>query len=75
MIKCGEKWIGLQFNFPLIWCPTPIYQCIYKWDLYVENMFWPPIEKTIGYYTIGEFRDSPYNLTNLHQSSTNFNLD
>jgi hypothetical protein len=45
--RCGPRWIGLKFHFPLIWLPKK-YQFFYELEPKDEAKSWQAIERMLG---------------------------
>jgi hypothetical protein len=52
--RCGPRWIGLKFHFPLIWLMHINILFFYELEPQEEAKFWQVIECNVGYYITSE---------------------
>ena len=68
---CGVRWMGLRFQFPLLWLPAEQYTPAYNF----EPDWWKDVVLTEGYKPPGIEMAVEYDLTELHADHSQSNLD
>ena len=66
---CGIHWLGLKFQYLLIWLPVDEYQISYRLSLDQESQWCQNLINTCGYRVGGQDVAYSYNLSNLHEVS------
>ena len=72
---CGIHWLGLKFQYLLIWLPVDKYQISYKLSPDQESQWCQNLINTCGYRVHGQEAAYSYNLSNLHEVSALPGLD
>ena len=67
----GVWWMGLRFQFPLIWLPAEHYTPTYN----VSNDWWKDVLLTKGYMSLGTNMAEEYDLAHLHTDHSRSNPD
>jgi hypothetical protein len=61
-MKRNENWwIGLKFNYPLIWCSTQQYKARFHWNNMEEIALWRQVDRNLGFFHETTFGHSTYN--------------
>jgi hypothetical protein len=68
---CGVQWLGLRFQFPVIWMPLDQYQPDYK----VQGEWSKDIILTRGYKFLGTNMAEAYDIVELHAQHQGSNPD
>ena len=68
---CGVRWMGLRFQFPLLWLPATQYTPTYN----VKPKWWKDVVLIEGYKPLGTEMATEYDLTQLHVDHSQSNLD
>jgi hypothetical protein len=67
LLRYGNRWIGLRFHFPIIWCPSRFYRAPITWDEEEERTSWLQMDRTLSYYNTGEFGHPTYDWGAVHE--------
>ena len=73
--KCGITWLGLRFNYPMIWCLANFYRPVYEVAEAEEVEAWQDIATTKGYQPAGYDMEKSYNLSEIHEECQKHNFD
>jgi hypothetical protein len=73
IMKCGSRWLGLRYRFPLVWLPTRKYQQQYQ--VKQGEAWWVEFIVSNGYRAVKEYIDGEYNLTTLHLQHVDVDSD
>ena len=64
---CGPLWLGLKFNFPLIWLPVRPYKSNYILTGWKERQYWEEWIACNRFVCSWEASECSFNLTNNHK--------
>ena len=73
--RCGINWLGIRFQFPILWFPDKKYKNRYMLTEKVERHCWEELISCNGYKDMENKPKSSFNITHLHRKIFDLDLD